>query len=526
MSCIKLYVDDFGANTVPGTTDMTSAFQAAAEALTSGGVIKFIPGQAYKFTDTTTIAADNVTIDRTGATIDATELDLSLVSNRPDPFVHVLGSQRLATTLAADAAAEATTITVADATGVQVGDPIWIESDGELWYTEGANAIKRQVHNRVKAVTGLTISLTWPLPFSFDATSHTPVVHFWNCVKNFKMLGGRSYGGGARNDPDNAGTYVINGVGAADCFLEYVDGAHIDVDYIEGFQGFAIRPDKTMDVHVKGGTIRGHTDDYVDPVTSSTEVVEGRNSGFYGVFFNDSYGGSFRDCTGHRTRHMQDAGSTGNVLVENLHAYRNHRPPFGSHGGAVDFNFSDCYCTDGSGGIEWRGHNMKVEGCTLRNREGDGASIYDTAGSANDIPRNYSLTGNTFSGDRQGLLVRSNVKSLKSTGNDYLSKTSNFYPVDISTLDLDTATFSNDLMDGGGVAEYCLYAQNTTPRTRSSITVDKSRLTGYATGPARFFDTEVIHYTRNTVDAGDAITHDSTNIVDTEANYGIGGETA
>ncbi len=81
-------------------------------------------------------------------------------------------------------------------------------------------------------------------------------------------------------------------------------------------------------------------------------------------------------------------------------------------------------------------------------------------------------------------------------------------------------------MDGGGVAEYCLYAQNTTPRTRSSITVDKSRLTGYATGPARSFDTEVIHYTRNTVDAGDAITHDSTNIVDTEANYGIGGETA
>ncbi len=524
MSCIKLYFDDFGANTTPGTTWMTTAFRAAAEAAEDGAVIKCIPGTTYRIDGTTTITNNNVTIDRTGATIDATELELNLVQARPDSVFHVLGEQRLATTMTADAAVNATTITVASATGVQVGDPIWIESDGELWYTEGANTVKRQVHSRVKAVSGTTITLAWPLPMAFDATSHTPVVHFWNCVKNFKMIGGRSYGGGARNDPDNSSTYVANGIGPADLFLEYVDGAHVEVDYIEGYQGYSIFPSKTMDVHVKGGTIRGHTEDYVDPVTSSPEVVEGRNSGFYGVFFSDSYGGSFRDCTGHRLRHMQDAGSAGNYLIDNLHSYRSHRPPFGSHAGATDFTFSNLFSNDGSGGIEWRGHSMTVDTCTLASREGDSASVYDTAGAAADIPRDYIFTGNKFLGDRQGILIEANIGSLQSSANFYQAQSASFYPVDISTKDLEWASFSGDKMEG--VSEYCLFAQNTTPRTRAAISISETRMTGYTVSPARFFDTEVIQYRGNIVDAGDAITHDSTNIVDTEANYGIGGETA
>lgn len=508
----------------PGVTDMTPAFQAWAAQSSAGDVLKLINGQTYLVTDTTVITNDNITIDRTGATIDASGLALSLVQNSPDAVFHVQGSQRLATTLVADAAEGATTITVADATSVEVGDPIWIESDAELWYTEGLSVVERQVHNRVKAISGTTVTLTWPLPMSFDATTHTPVVHFWNCVKNFRIIGGRSLGGGVRNDPENPGTYVSNGKGAADVYLEYVDGASVEVDYIEGFQGFGVRTEKTMDAHVFGGTIRGHTDEYVDPVTSSTEVVEGRNSGFYGVFFVDSYGGSFRDCTSHRTRHMQDAASSANFLISNLHAYRNHRPPFGSHSGADRFTFESCFCDDGSGGVEWRGHSMTLAGCTLSAREGNAAALYDTEGSAADLPKHYIITGNRFLGDRQGMKILSNIGTLKSVNNHYEAQKSAYYPVDISTLDLEFASFSNDTMVS--VSAYCLYAQSVSSRTRSAISVNNCRLKGYSSAPARFFDTEVVQYLSNIVDAGDTITHDSTGVVDTSGNYGIGGQAA
>lgn len=525
MSCLELYVDDFGRNTTPGTTDMTAAFQAAAEAAIDGSVIKFIPGRTYKITDTTVITKDNVTIDRTGAYIDASGMALGLVQNAPDAVVHVLGSSRLETTLSSDVAVNDTTITVADVTGVQIGDPIWLESDAELWYTEGSSVVERQTHNRVKSISGTTVTLEWPLKMAFDATTHTVAVHFWNCVKNFRMIGGRSYGGGVRNDPDNPGTYVTNGKGAADVLLEYVDGAHIEIDHIEGFQGFGVRSDKAMDIHVSGGMIRGHTVDYVDPVTSSTEVVEGRNSGFYGVFFVDTYGGSFTNCIAHRARHMQDAASSANILLHNLHAYRSHRPPFGSHSGATDFTFNNCFATDSFGGISWRGHSLIVTGCTIISRDGDTAALYDTEGSASDIPKDYVITGNKLVGDRQALKILGNVKSCISSNNTYESqKTSTYYPIDISTDDLEYASFSNDKIVSKST--YCLYAQNTTPNTRAAISITNCRLTGYTSAPARFFDTEVIQYHNNVVDAGDTIIHDSTDITSQSSNYGIGGETA
>ena len=72
MSCRKIFFDDFGANTVPGTTDMTKVFQAAAEAVSDGDILKCIPGTTYIVTETTTIL-NNVTIDATGATIMAAE---------------------------------------------------------------------------------------------------------------------------------------------------------------------------------------------------------------------------------------------------------------------------------------------------------------------------------------------------------------------------------------------------------------------------------------------------------------------
>jgi hypothetical protein len=50
----------YGANTIPGTTDMTAAIQAAANSLTMGGTILFEP-KAYKVTNKITIPYSNTT---------------------------------------------------------------------------------------------------------------------------------------------------------------------------------------------------------------------------------------------------------------------------------------------------------------------------------------------------------------------------------------------------------------------------------------------------------------------------------
>lgn len=527
MTCQKLYIDEFGANTTPGVTIMDTARDLAFAAMgDSGDTLRFIPGTEYKFTTPGYVTNDNVTIDRRGAIINATEMELELVQNLPDAAFRVQGSRSLSTTLSGDAARLATTITVADATGVNIGDPVWLESSGELWYTSIGETIERQVINRVKAISGTTITLAWPLKMSFDATTYTVTVHFWDCVKNFTMLGGLSYGGGIRNDPDNPGTYVGNGKGAGDLVMEYVDGAKIEIEYLEGFQGIAISPKYCMDVDISGGTIRGHDDDYTDPVTGLPEVENGRNSGFYGVFFFDCYGGSLKNTTSHRTRHHQDASSSANILVEGNRAYRNQKGPFGSHSGADDFTFIGNESEQADAGIVWRGQDFKAIGNTFNCLDGAASAIYDSSGAAADIPKSYTIMGNTLRGARYALFVEGNIGSLRSSGNHYENAETGvvYAPVGLSTLDMNSASFVGDYFTTA--ADNCLYAQDTTPRTRGAITVSNCTFTGYAARPARFFDTQVINYHHNTVDAGDAITHDSTDVVNTEANYGVGGETA
>lgn len=157
-------------------------------------------------------------------------------------------------------------------------------------------------------------------------------------------------------------------------------------------------------------------------------------------------------------------------------------------------------------------------------QRGNAAALYDTEGSAADLPKHYIITGNRFLGDRQGMKILSNIGTLKSVNNHYEAQKSAYYPVDISTLDLEFASFSNDTMVS--VSAYCLYAQSVSSRTRSAISVNNCRLKGYSSAPARFFDTEVVQYLSNIVDAGDTITHDSTGVVDTSGNYGIGGQAA
>ena len=267
-----------------------------------------------------------------------------------------------------------------------------------------------------------------------------------------------------------------------------------------------------------------HLDSYIDPVTSGLDVVEGRNSGFYGVFFFDCYGGSLQNTISHRTRHHQDASSSANILIEGNHAYRNFKGPFGSHSGATDFTFQNNYSEQADAGIVWRGQDFTATGNTLKCRDGAASAIYDSDGAAADVPKSYNISNNTVKGGRYGLFIEGNIGSLRSSGNHYENtETGNTYaPVGINTLDLDTATFTNDYFVTD--ADYCLHAQNVSVRTRKVITVKDCRLSGYASVPARFFDTATIRYEGNVQDDAGQILDDATGVVAQGGNYGTGGE--
>lgn len=472
------YPDDYTENVDQGVTDMTGAFRDAVAAAGEGGTLKLREGTIYKVTGSVDVPFSNFTCDLRGATIDASEMVLQLVQNRPDAVFHPIGAARLETTLAADAAKHANQIQVASAAGVQPGDPIWIESDGEHWY-QSFQSVPRQIINRVAAVSGNTVTLVWPLKMSFDATFYTPEVHFWDCISGFRAMGGKFIGGGPRNDPANPGVYIGNGKGAAAFYPEYVDGVRIDVEEILGFQGFGVRNEKCMDAHVQGGVIRGHEDDYGD-------VVEDENSGFYGVFFADSYGGSFKNCDGHNLRHMQDAAFAANFSIVGLKAYNSHRPPFGSHEGATDFTYIDNACDDGSGGMNWRGFNMTAIANRFYAVKGDATALYDVAGGINDLPRTYRLIGNVLRGERSGLALRANIASVASVGNTYEGNDAAYPAVSLETRDLGLATFTGDTLDT--IGEHGLLAQDNAPRSRGTIMMRGGCVTGYSSSPVRVYE--------------------------------------
>lgn len=468
-----IFGDHFAENT-NSTTDMATALKAAVDYAGDGGTVWLAP-TTYKVNSPVVIPYDNFTLMMGGATIDATEIVLNLTQARPDAPFHAQGSQRAATTLTVDADEFDTTITVADASGMVVGDPLWMESDTELWYTEGLNTVLRQIHNRITGISGNVITLERPLTMSFDATGATPVVHGWNCIKNFRAFGGRFYGGGVRTNPS------VNGQGSAAFFVEYTDYCEIHVDYIEGFQGYTILFSRSVDCHSTGGVMRGLLD--TDPAE-----IEGQTGNFYGLWHSDCYGGSFTKCVGHRLRHMQDAGSAANVVLNQLWAYRCNRPPFGSHAGATDFTYSECYHEGEISGLEWRGHSVKVDNCTLIAKGGDAIGFYDTAGAAADIPKIIQITDSTIIGERNAIDLNGNIGEAILNSNVFKNTTTTaaFSPVEFNSLDMGEALVHGNTIETE-FGQYAILAQTGSIRTRDWLQIEDNTLKGFTVGPVRIF---------------------------------------
>jgi hypothetical protein len=468
-------VRDFGA-VGDGVTDDTVAIQAAVDSLAAGSVLNF-PNGTYRIDSTVTVSTSDITLDFGGAIIDATNITGPYTGNFPKAAFQINGALRTSTTLTASPAQYDTTITVADGTVVSAGDVVYISSSGELWYTEGPNAITRRFVTRVQNVSGNTVTLGIALPFSFDTASNTVTVQAYNTVKNIRVKGGSFYGGGYKEA-------LGNGFGPGAFHVLYFDGVHIEGAYIEGFQNTAIRFFGGANGNVSRCTIRGYTDNYNDA------IVEGTNSGFYGVYFNTMNQGSLSDCTMYRNRHAQDASNAWQIVVSNVRCFGGHRPALGSHGGASEFVYTGCVVRSSLGAIQWRGHHMTVVGCDFECSGSTVVGIYDSAGAAADISRNYVFSGNRVSSKRHAVSLYANIESATFSGGVYQNQeTSGYAAIEIKSLDAKSITISGATVKTSNAQ--AIWMDGSTPRTRTAMLVTGCTIMGYTAQAVRVTGTVV-----------------------------------
>jgi len=354
----------------------------------------------YKFrgnftvdTISTVTGISNITIDCTGAYFDCSNMYGNDNISDPDAIFRFMGSQYGSTILTSSASEGDTLLVVSNGSQIKEGDPIYIESDTEHWYTEGSSRARRFI-TLAQNVSGNNVTISEPLPFGFSVSSYTVTVTSWDCISGIKIKGGKFYGGNYRRS-------VSNGVGIAVAFIKYFKHAEVSWMHVDGFENVAVRVDSGMDAVTSNMTIRGHAEDY------NATIIDGVNAIFYGVFANRVNGWIMDEVIGYRVRHLNDCGSTFNFTVSNCYGYATHRPTYGSHSGCAFGTFINCNTYGSAGGIQWRGWSYTVENCDIQCLGwGDSNGIYDSLGGDADLPAVVVYRGNTVKVDRSALVPK------------------------------------------------------------------------------------------------------------------------
>lgn len=347
------------------------------------------------------VTRSDITIDCEGAYFDCSNMYGSDFQNNPDALFELYGSQQSATTLSLDAVKSSTVITVSDPSSFSAGNPIYIESD-EHWYTE-AVSIGRVYVGRVARVSGSDIHLQHALPFDFNISGNTINVYNWTPIRNITVKGGKFYGGNHRRD-------VGNGRGIGVVYARYFDNVTVEGFKADGFENAAYRMESGLNAKVQNGWVQGLTPEF------NETIVEGQNSGFYGVFFVEVRNAKMLNVDGYRCRHLQDASRTFDMLVENCNGVECHRPAFGCHSGTHDGTYNECSVEGGAGGLQWRGFHLYVNGGTYNCPDNDSSGIYDAQGGASDLLCDRVIQPNKVHSDRSAVNMRATFKNCDITG--------------------------------------------------------------------------------------------------------------
>jgi len=373
--------DHWGENTTPGTTDMQAAAHSAIDYLeaTSGGVLVLRSGIDYYFGSSVPVAASDIKVYAHGASITAAATLGSETQNRPDGVFNFIGTEAASTTLSADVALYAETVSVTSAAGMAVGQVIRFYAATDLWYTENVTTIGRNHVNRIKAISGTTITLDTPVPRAFTASTFTCDVSTWDGLSNVGIEGGSWEGGGFDHN-------LNNGIGTAAVFFEYVQNAVFKPEFVGGFSGAQMWATMWYGLYAEVPNMRGHVLGYADA------IVEGQNSGFYGLRVDDGRSAALYGGVSINIRHTTDGTRAEDVKCDGWSTYNNHRPPHGSHSGCTDWKFTNCNSEGPFGMVLWRGFDAMMDNCSLVSPNSVTPIFYDVVGAVGDLARTYNFS--------------------------------------------------------------------------------------------------------------------------------------
>jgi hypothetical protein len=473
--------DHFGENTTPGTTDTNPASQAAVDWLASkgGGVLKLLAGDAYYFGSSVLVDASNIIVDATGAFVTANHTLGPEAQNRPDGIFNFIGSLAAQTTLTADAADFAETVTVADASNLQPGQAVYFYngSGGNIyhWYTDGATAVARSHINRIKEVDGNTVTLNSPLPRGLNGTTKTCFMYAWEGLRNVGIRGGIWEGGGYHHD-------LGNGKGTAAAFFEYCQNVIVDVPFLGGFSGSQIWALKCYGGTTRVLHMRGHNYDFADT------FVEGANAGFYGVRLDECRAFVIEGNLSERIRHTSDGTRSEDILVRGWKTYDNHRPAHGSHNGCDNWKFVDCHGEGPNGLILWRGFNRQVDNCTLIGPNDSEAFIYDTVGDETiDLPRSYEISNCRGTTARECLALNAVIDTCTVTNCNFFGALSGggYTTVKVNTNHIRSLVFTGGSIHSHNSNRAVDFANN--PVVRDHVAFIGTAISGYSSKAIRCY---------------------------------------
>jgi hypothetical protein len=460
----------------------------------------------------------NLTLDCDGAYFDCSNMYGDDNISDPDAIFRVMGAEYGSTTLTSGASEGDTLLVVANGSQIKEGDPIYIESGSEHWYTEG-RSIARRFIALAQDVSGNNVTLSEPLPFGFSVSGHTVTVTSWDCISNINLKGGHFYGGNFRR-------IVSNGVGISVFFAKYFKHVNVSGGYINGFENVAVRVDSGVDARTSKMTIRGHSEDYSDTIT------DGVNAIFYGIFANRVNGWVMDDVTGYRVRHLNDCGSTFNFTISNCYGYSTHRPTYGSHSGCAFGAFINCNTYGSAGGVQWRGWSYIVENCDIQCIGwGDSNGIYDSLGGDDDLPSVVIYRDNTVRVDRSALVPKMHYRLFEISGGYYEgANASNAYPaIDLQSTNIDTVKISASFRNvkSGGI---CVRQSESSPTKlgmlriyNCNISSDSNLIRAFTNKGFVWIDGNMID---NSASGNDILANNSPDNVKIENNFRYDGSAA
>lgn len=439
---------DFGA-VGNGSTNDYAAVQAAADSLTSGGILYFPGGKTYKVNSKVVFDNDNVAVLMDGAIINGSAFRTSdAVAGVAEGLFHVQGVLKRTTTLSSSAADRAETLTLTSVGSVAAGDVLhFLATSGttDTWYYEQATQVRKSFTTKVLGVSGSNVTIQDPLPFAVDITSAAVNVFVWTGVKNVSFHGGKFVGPGFVENR-------INGTGEAAISSQYAQEVDVDCVDTEGFQGAVGWFSRTFGFSWSNAVLRGLDDSY------STAIVENQNSGWTGIWGYEAANGRFSGLTGYRLRHLVDGARAVNVVVSDCDAYNNHRPAYTCHTGCDRWTFDSVRYTGPNGGILWRGFDVEVIGADIFAPNDGEPGFYDTTGAADGLGRSIKITGGKYTTGRDAIRISGNVRFVSINSPDIKGGIeSSAYPaVVIDTLDAKRIEFLGgtvEAMSGGaGIA--------------------------------------------------------------------------